>query len=137
MQPPELREPTVGAAGSDLAPPRNSVGKTHYRQGGRSATFGPPRLIHDDGVADRALQKARAEVRERVCRLPLAAHRLGGLVNAGRLPYRRTWDALHHAALEAGAGEAWVLRCLYGGFAASNVSPTPTPALWALSRGIE
>jgi hypothetical protein len=83
------------------------------------------------------MQKACGEVRERVCRLPLAAHRLGSLVNAGRLPYRRTWDALHYAALEAGAGEAWVRRCLFGGFAAANISPTPTPTLWALSRGIE
>jgi hypothetical protein len=91
----------------------------------------------DAGVtlAERVLQRVSREVRDCPQRLPLAAHRLGGLVNAGRLPYRQGWDSLYDAAVGAGASEAWALRCLYAGFAESNVSELPSPTLWALVTG--
>jgi len=70
--------------------------------------------------------------------LPLAANRIGGLVNAGRLPYRASWDSLCVAAMTAGASEEWALRCLYKGFAESNVSDLPSPALWRLvNEGVQ
>lgn len=119
--------------------PKEPVSRTAYRQDSKSASH---LLVYRQDSADTditleesVLQRVCREVREKPQRLPLAAHRLGGLVNAGRLPWQRTWDALYHSAIDAGAGEAWVRRCLFAGFAESNVSELPTPMLWALVTG--
>jgi hypothetical protein len=112
------------------------VSRTVYRQDSRTASDGRViRLDSLDSPEDRALRRVCQEVREQPQRLPLAAHRVGALVNAGRLPYRWSWDSLFYAALDAGASEAWTLRCVYSGFAQSNVSELPSPALWALVNG--
>ncbi len=87
-------------------------------------------------LGEEALRRVIAEVRAEPRRLPLAAHRVGALVNAGKLPYQRTWDGLYGAALDAGAAEPWVRRCLFAGFAASNVSTVPSPQLWKLRNGV-
>jgi hypothetical protein len=127
-----------------MQPPDIEKGGPHYKAASNKSLLiepvGRPVCRQDSNTAspslgDRVLQRVCREVREQPQRLPLAAHRLGGLVNVGRLPYRQTWDALYFAALDAGAGEGWVLRCLYKGFAQSNVSELPSPSLWALVTG--
>jgi hypothetical protein len=137
MRPPELEKPMVGATGSR---PSNRTGRkawwTSYRTGDVSASN--LKLVGNESLGERALRRVVAEVQENPCRLPLAAHRIGGLVNSGKLPYRRAWDALESAALRAGAGSSWTRRCMFAAFAASNISELPTPTLWALAnRGVE
>ena len=125
----ELEKPPAGTDGSDLVPHQDSVSHRVYRCDARDAS---PRL------GDQVLERLCREIRQKPCRLPLAAHRCGHLVNRGQLPFQRTWDALFGAAIEAGAGEDWARRCMYAGLASSNVSDLPTPELWALvNRGIE
>jgi hypothetical protein len=123
----ELEKPPPARDGSNASPQqRGNNAPRVCRQDSRTAS---------PSLGDRVLQRVCREVREQPQRLPLAAHRLGGLVNVGRLPYRQTWDALYDAATGAGAGDGWVLRCLYAGFAESNVSELPSPTLWALVTG--
>ena len=88
------------------------------------------------GLEEGVLLRVTAEVRAEPSRLPLTAHRLGGLVNAGKLAYQRTWAALYEAALDGGAAESWIRRCLFHGFAASNISVIPSPQLWQLRNGV-
>lgn len=137
MQPPRLEKggPHHEAAPAFLTSQSVTQSKV-YRPGSHPASDG--RVFRTDSLdspEDRALRRVCQEVREQPQRLPLAAHRVGALVNAGRLPYRWTWDSLYYAALDAGASEAWTLRCMYSGFAQSNVSELPSPALWALVNG--
>jgi hypothetical protein len=123
----ELEKPPPARDGSNASPQqRGNNAPRVCRQDSRTAS---------PSLGDRVLQRVCREVREQPQRLPLAAHRLGGLVNVGRLPWQRTWDALYHSALDAGAGEAWVRRCLFAGFAESNVSELPSPMLWDLVNG--
>lgn len=129
MQPPELKEPTGTTAGSKAPNPLSSKAQPIvYRQDCRDAS----------SLAEQLLERLCRDVRQKPCRLPLAAHRIGGLVNAGRLPYRASWDALCIAAMTAGASEEWAIRCLYAGFAESNISDLPSPALWRLvNEGVQ
>ena len=127
MWPPELKEPAAPTAGPK-APTPFSLAEARpivYRQDATDAS----------SLAEQVLERLCRDVRRKPCRLPLAAHRIGGLVNGGRLPYRASWDALCAAAMTAGAGESWALRCMYAGFAESNISDLPTPALWSLVNG--
>jgi hypothetical protein len=127
LPPSELEKPPATTDGSNASAPDRGISALKvYRCDARDAS---------PSLGDRVLQRVCREVREQPQRLPLAAHRLGGLVNVGRLPYRQTWDALYDAATGAGAGDGWVLRCLYAGFAESNVSELPSPTLWALVTG--
>ncbi len=135
VQPHKERPPALTDGPAFLTSQSETQSKV-YRPGSHPAS--DRRVWRTDSLEspeDRALRRVCQEVREQPQRLPLAAHRLGGLVNAGRLRYRRTWDALFGAAVDAGASEAWIYRCMYSGFAQSNVSELPSPALWALVNG--
>lgn len=136
MRPPEIEKPPAGTDGSDFAPPRNSVGQRHYRQDSRSATFGRLRLIHDDGLKARVLEKARREVRRHPQTLPLWAFRLSQHVNRGTFGYREAWEALEAAAVAGGARASWVSRVLYRGFADSMTTEAAPMPLTALAGGL-
>jgi len=128
---PQLGKPVADTTGSKAPNPFPSATEARtivYRQDCRDAST----------LAEQVLERLCRDVRQKPCRLPLAAHRIGGLVNSGRLPYRASWDALCIAAMTAGAGEPWVLRCMYKGFAESNISDLPSPALWRLvNEGVQ
>jgi len=125
--PRELKEPAAPTAGPKASNPFLSAEARPivYRQDARDAS----------SLAEQVLERLCRDVRREPRRLPLAAHRIGGLVNAGRLPYRASWDALCAAAMAAGASEPWTLRVMYRAFAEAKVSDLPTPDLWALVNG--
>lgn len=125
MRPPQIEKGAAGNDASDSPLLQKTAYPVSYRCDAKDAST----------LAEQVLERFCRDVRQKPCRLPLAAHRIGGLVNAGRLPYRASWDALCVAAMTAGASEEWALRCLYKGFAESNVSDLPSPALWALVNG--
>lgn len=127
MRPFEMKEPFA---------PTNGPRKPHHHGKVCLNTYNGQARDASPGLAERVLRRAESEVRDEPCRLPLTAHRLGGLVNAGKLAYQRTWDALYEAALDGGAAESWVRRCLFHGFAASHISSVPSPQLWQLLNGI-
>lgn len=90
------------------------------------------RLIHDDGIAERALRRACDDIREYPQCLPLWAYRLAQWVNRGRFGYQDVWQRLRHAALSAGAKDSWVNRVLYRSFAdtlAHRSEPMPLNVL--------
>jgi hypothetical protein len=94
------------------------------------------RLIHDDGLAVKVLERACDEIQQHPQSLPLWAFRTAQWVNRGRLGYREVWRRLHWAALSTGAKESWVDRCLYHAFAYSNAFKSAPPELAALAGGL-
>jgi hypothetical protein len=136
MRPPELREPTVGAAGPDFAPPRDSVSRRYYRQDSRPASNGRPRLAHDDAsLGKRLLGRACDDVRAEPSQLPLWAFRLYQHQRLGRLGYQSIWEALTDAGLEHGS-DKWVRGCLLHAIGQANASTNAPPSMQTLLRGL-
>ncbi len=133
MRPPELEKPSAGTDGPD-SPPNEIVFERMYRQDSRRASSGRLKLVDDGTLGEIVLERACTEIRDRRARLPLWSHRLGGWAGAGRIPYRRAWDELFQAGIDAGGSEHWVRQCLFHGFASSNVAGKPSPRLAELAQ---
>ncbi len=137
MKPPELEKPPAGTDGSS-SPPNRIAFERMYRQDSRRASSGHLRLVTDGELGETVLERACTEIRDRRCRLPLWALRLGAWAGSGRLPWQRTWDALFQAGIDGGGSEAWVRRCIYAGFAESNIASKSSPLLAELAqRGLQ
>jgi hypothetical protein len=90
------------------------------------------RLIHDDGLAAKVLERACDEIQQHPQSLPRWAFRTAQWVNRGRLGYTEVWGRIQRAAMSGGADEAWVTRVLYRSFAdaiARRSEPMPLSVL--------
>jgi hypothetical protein len=134
MRPPEIEK---GADSYTDAPDSPLSQKTAYprvyRCAGRPARL---RLVHDDGLRARVLEKAACEVRECPQTLSLWAFRLSQHVNAGTYGFAEVWETLEAAALDAGVRETRIARVLYSSFADSMRSPAPPMPLTVLKGGV-
>ncbi len=138
MKPPdELEKPPADTDGSSSSPNRFAF-RAAYRQGSRRASSGHLKLVTDGTLGETVLERAVCEIRDRRCRLPLWALRLGAWAGSGRVPWQRTWDALYQAGIDGGGSEAWVRRCIFAGFAESNIASKSSPRLAELAqRGLQ
>ena len=107
-----------------------------YRCDSRAATFGPLRLLHDNGLKARVLEKARREVRRHPQTVSLWAFRLSQHVNRGTFGYREAWDVLEAAAVDGGARASRVRRVLYRSFADSMTHESEPLPLTVLAGGV-
>jgi hypothetical protein len=122
-------------AASDQSQHRDIVCEEHYRQDSRTASHKPLRLIHDDALPARVLQKAAVDVREHPQRLPLWAFRLYQYQRRGGLGYRAIWDTLTEAGRSVGSAK-WTRDCLLHAIAEANVTTEQPPSIEALLRGL-
>lgn len=134
MRPPDkLEKPPVGADGSKKAPRSRIAFTRTYRASSHRASQRHLRLV-SGGSEDAALERACTEIRQHRSRLPLWALRLGAWAGTGRLRWQHTFDALLEAGIAAGGSEHWVRRCIYHGFAQSNIATKSTPRLAELAQ---